>query len=99
VGGAGSATPRPGAIEVYLGRSRRKGGFGMKVRADQVRTGQRIRGATVMRVRPALDRGMVRITLKNTGVIPRQRVPDGTFCYLADDIVEVDLGARTPVHG
>ena len=37
----------------------------MRVRADQVRAGQRISGATVTKVRQTLERGTVRLTLEN----------------------------------
>lgn len=69
----------------------------MRVRADQVRAGQRISGATVTKVRQTLERGTVRLTLENDHdprALSSRRstvgVADGTFCYRSGDILDVE---------
>jgi hypothetical protein len=71
----------------------------MRVRADQVRAGQRISGATVTKVRQTLERGTVWLTLVNNDRSAAVRDPselstvgvaDGTFCYQSDEILDVD---------
>jgi hypothetical protein len=70
----------------------------MRVRADQVRAGQRISGATVTKVRQTLERGTVRLTLVNkdrSAVRDRSglstvEVADGTFCYQSDEVLDVE---------
>ena len=55
----------------------------MRMRADQVREGHRLRGAVVTRVRPVLDAGVVRISVE--GAEPDDTaIANGTFCYRAD---------------
>lgn len=77
----------------------------MRVRADQVRVGQRLCGAEVTRVRPALNWGTVRITVRNATAPGARRIPDGTFSYLPDDLVEVEApepgpaASSTPARG
>lgn len=62
----------------------------MRVRADQVRVGHRLSGARVTKVRPTLDWGIVRITVENAPEPVGPAIPDGTFSYLPDDLLEVD---------
>jgi hypothetical protein len=63
----------------------------MRLRAEQVRAGHRLRGATVTRVRSMLDRGTVRITVEHTDGDPASAaVADGTFGFLANDVLDVD---------
>ncbi|HWL97773.1 MAG TPA: hypothetical protein VNP20_10520 [Nocardioidaceae bacterium] len=67
----------------------------MRVRADQVRAGQRISGAMVTKVRQTLERGTVRLTLENDydpRTLSRSTVgvADGTFCYRSGDILDVE---------
>ena len=68
----------------------------MRVRADQVRAGQRISGATVTKVRQTLERGTVRLTLVNKDrsavrdPLSTVGVADGTFCYQSGEILDVE---------
>lgn len=70
----------------------------MRVRADQVRAGQRISGATVTKVRQTLERGTVRLTLVNKdrsqvrdpSELSSVGVADGTFCYQSGEILDVE---------
>lgn len=67
----------------------------MRMRADQVREGHRLRGAVVTRVRSTLDAGVVRITvdsLRPADGSRRAAMATGTFCYRADDVLEVEAG-------
>jgi hypothetical protein len=66
----------------------------MRMRADQVREGHRLRGAVVTRVRPAADAGVVRISVDND-TRTDSSMATGTFCYRADDILDVDMAAWT----
>lgn len=66
----------------------------MRLRADQVQTGHCIDGALVTRVRPTLDWGMVHITVENADNRRPDGIANGTFCFLADDILEVE---RSPL--
>jgi hypothetical protein len=61
----------------------------MRVRADQVRVGQRLGNAVVTRVQPTLDWGVVRITVEHEPESSGVPVPSGTFSYLPDDILDV----------
>ena len=62
----------------------------MRMRADQVREGHRLRGAVVTRVRPVLDAGVVRISVE--GAEPDDTaIANGTFCYRADDVLDVEV--------
>ena len=63
----------------------------MRMRADQVREGNRIRGAVVTRVRPALDAGVVRISVRSAEATGDTEIANGTFCYRADDVLDVDV--------
>ena len=65
----------------------------MRMRADQVREGHRLRGAVVTRVRPAVNAGVVRISVDND-TRTDSSIATGTFCYRADDILDVDMAAR-----
>ena len=65
----------------------------MRMRADQVREGHRLRGAVVTRVRPTVDAGVVRISVDND-TRTESSIATGTFCYRADDILDVDMAAR-----
>jgi hypothetical protein len=65
----------------------------MRMRADQVREGHRLRGAVVTRVRSAVDAGVVRISVHNDTRGDSSIAP-GTFCYRADDILDVDMAAK-----
>ena len=55
----------------------------------------------VTRVRPTLDWGMVRITVESQDDLSTSDMPNGTFCYLADDVLEVEASAPAEVaaHG
>lgn len=68
----------------------------VKMRADQVREGERIGGATVMRVRQTFDPGLVRITVESES--RTSHIADGTFCFLAGDILEVDRPGHPEPH-
>lgn len=65
----------------------------MRMRADQVREGHRLRGAVVTRVRPAGDAGVVRISV-DSDARAESSIATGTFCYRADDVLDVDMAAR-----
>jgi hypothetical protein len=63
----------------------------MRLRAEQVRAGHRLGGATVTRVRAMLDRGTVRITVEHPdGDAAPGDLADGTFSFLTGDVLEVD---------
>jgi hypothetical protein len=62
----------------------------MRMRADQVREGQWLRGAVVTRVRPALDAGVVRISVDNAEAPRDPGIATGTFCYRADDVLDIE---------
>jgi hypothetical protein len=66
----------------------------MRMRADQVREGNRLKGAVVTRVRPALDAGVVRISVEKAGAPAGAEIATGTFCYRADDVLDVEVAAR-----
>ena len=65
----------------------------MRMRADQVREGHRLRGAVVTRVRPAVYAGVVRISV-DSDTRTDSPMATGTFCYRADDILDVDMASR-----
>jgi hypothetical protein len=67
----------------------------MRMRADQVREGHRLRGARVTRVRSSLDAGVVRISVDNAEEAGDTAMATGTFCYRADDVLDVDVAPRT----
>jgi hypothetical protein len=71
----------------------------MRMRADQIQTGHCIDGALVTRVRPTLDWGMVHITLENADSRRPDGIANGTFCFLADDILEVERSSRSATVG
>jgi len=66
----------------------------MRMRADQVREGHRLRGAVVTKVRPAVNAGVVRISVDNDART-ESSIATGTFCYRVDDVLDVDM-ASTP---
>lgn len=70
----------------------------MRMRADQVRVGHRLGGAVVTRIQPTLDWGVVRITVERPPDSGDALVPDGTFSYLPDDIVDVQRPAPSGAH-
>jgi hypothetical protein len=71
----------------------------MRMRADQVRVGHRLGGAVVTRVQPTLDWGVVRITVEHQPDAGESaQVPDGTFSYLPDDIVDVQRPAPSGAY-
>jgi hypothetical protein len=61
------------------------------MRADHVREGHRLRGAVVTRVRPALDAGVVRISVEGAEAAGDTAIATGTFCYRADDVLDVEV--------
>jgi hypothetical protein len=63
------------------------------MRADQVREGHRLRGAVVTRVRTTANAGVVRISVDND-TRTETSIATGTFCYRADDILDVDMASR-----
>jgi hypothetical protein len=66
----------------------------MRMRADQVREGHRLKGAVVTRVRAAAYAGVVRITVENADAPANAAMATGTFCYRSDDVLDVETTAR-----
>jgi len=62
----------------------------MRMRADQVREGQLLRGAVVTRVRSAADAGVVRISV-DSAESAGAAMATGTFCYRAEDVLDVEV--------